>query len=106
MKITEQEIRKMVRSALKENLYESSDYTAGRQVILSAQQAAFDFEKEIIKTLGLVTPDDLHPSVRVKYNDIVEKMKDDVVGAVKKAVDSLAPYPRQEDKSNQVAGNR
>ena len=106
MKVTEQELREMVREALKAKLaegklYEGSNYTAGRQVILSAQQAAFDFEKEIIKTLGLVAPDDLPDQVLLRYNEIVEEMKDDVVGAVKKAVDSLAPFP----KADQVMAN-
>lgn len=103
MKITEKELRELVREALKQNpkvkehLKESADYMAGRQVIISAQQASLDFEQEIIKTLGLVNPDDLHPSVRQKFNDVVEKMKDDIVGAVKNAVNGLSPFPRLDD---------
>lgn len=104
MKITEEQLRKMIREALKEHphfksrqLQEGSDYTAGRQVILSAQQAAFDFEKEIVKNLGLVNPDDLHPEARKRFNDIVETMKDNIVVAVKDAVDQLTPFPRLED---------
>jgi hypothetical protein len=110
MKITEQELRELVREALRSNpkvkkhLKESSDYMAGRQVIISAQQASLDFEQEIIKTLGLVNPDDLHPSVRQKFNDIVETMKDDIVRAVKGAVDGLSPFPRVDDLNKQKSG--
>lgn len=110
MKITEAELRQLVREALRNNpkvkrqLQESSDYMAGRQVIISAQQASLDFEQEIIKTLGLVNPDDLHPSVRQKFNDIVETMKDEIVRAVKAAVDGLSPFPRVDDLNKGKTG--
>lgn len=84
---------------------ESSDYMAGRQVIISAQQASLDFEQEIIKTLGLVNPDDLHPTIRQKFNDVVETMKDDIVRAVKAAVDGLSPFPRVDDVAKGTSGN-
>ena len=106
MKLTEAELRQMIREALRKNpkvkrqLQESSDYMAGRQVIISAQQASLDFEQEIIKTLGLVNPDDLHPTVRQKFNDVVETMKDEIVRAVKAAVDGLSPFPRVDDINN------
>lgn len=116
MKITEQELHKMIKEALqkrgikptsvpkvtpKKVTKESADYMAGRQVIVSAQQASLDFEKEIIKTLGLVNPDELHPNLRKRFNEIVETMKDDIVSAVKIAVDGLAPFPREDDKNTQ-----
>lgn len=110
MKISEKELRLLVREALKNNpkvkkhLRESSDYMAGRQVIISAQQASLDFEQEIIKTLGLVNPDDLHPTVRQKFNDVVETMKDDIVKAVKNAVNGLSPFPRLDDLNKQKSG--
>lgn len=103
MKITEEQLRKIVRESLRNNpkvqkyLRESSDYMAGRQVIISAQQASLDFEQEIIKTLGLVNPDDLHPQLRQKFNHLVEGMKEEIVEAVKKAVDGLVSFPRVDD---------
>ena len=103
MKITEKELRQIVREALKNNpkvqkyLKENADYMAGRQVLISAQQASLDFEQEIIKTLGLVSPDDLHPELRKKFNFVVETMKDDIVEAVKTAVNQLAAFPRVDD---------
>ena len=116
MKITEQEIRDMVVEALKKKhskqtqqaqpslkkkaVKESADYMAGRQVIVSAQQASLDFEKEIIKTLGLVNPDEIHPNIRKRFNEIVETMKDNIVSAVKVAVDGLSPFPRVDDVAN------
>lgn len=120
MKITEQELHQMIKEALqkrgiktpssvpavtsktfKKPVKESADYMAGRQVIVSAQQASLDFEKEIIKTLGLVNPDELHPNLRKRFNEIVETMKDDIVSAVKIAVDGLSPFPREDDKNTQ-----
>ena len=66
---------------------------------MSAQQASLDFEKEIIKTLDLVSPDELNPNLRARFNEIVETMKDDIVSAVRIAVEQLSPFPRStEDK--------
>lgn len=115
MKITKEDLNKVVAEVIKnspelqklkeerrkqqQTLKESGDYMAGRQVIISAQQASLDFESEIIKTLDLVPPDDLHPNLRRRFNDIVEEMKDDIVAAVKRAVEQLAPFPRTNDEN-------
>lgn len=107
MKITKTELQRLVReSVLKQmmaaqggNINEAADYMAGRQVLVSAQQASLDFEKEIIKTLDLVSPDELNPNLRARFNEIVETMKDDIVSAVRIAVEQLSPFPRStEDK--------
>lgn len=119
MKITKEDLNKVVAEVIKnspelqklkeerrkqqQTLKESGDYMAGRQVIISAQQASLDFESEIIKTLDLVAPDDLHPNLRRRFNDIVEEMKDDIVAAVKRAVEQLAPFPRTNDENKPKA---
>jgi len=113
MKITKAELQKLVRESVRKQmmaakgLNEAADYMAGRQVLVSAQQASLDFEKEIIKTLDLVSPDELNPNLRTRFNEIVETMKDDIVSAVRVAVEQLTPFPRTtEDKhtpSNKTA---
>lgn len=107
MKITKTELQRLVRESVRkqmaQGLNEAADYMAGRQVLVSAQQASLDFEKEIIKTLDLVSPDELNPNLRARFNEIVETMKDDIVSAVRIAVEQLSPFPRSTEDKHQAA---
>lgn len=97
MKITEQEIRKMVQEAIENKLKHSSDFSARRQIIQAAQNASMEFENEMRSLLNLVNPDELPPPLQRKYLEIVEAMKDGVLVAVGEAMKKLATLPRNND---------
>jgi len=105
MKITDQELRKLVREVVQKKIdviREGADFTARRQVVQSAQKASMNFENEIVGLLGLESPDNLPTDLQKKYYVVVNKMKDDVVSAVMEATRELArfPKPKQKDKRN------
>ena len=99
MKVTEEELKEMIREVVTKNiatLKESSDFTAKRNLIHSAQQASMEFEKEILGTLNLISPDDLPSNLQQKYMEIAEEMKGSVVKVVADAVARFATLPRQD----------
>lgn len=99
MKITDNELRLMVREAVQKKvakLKEASDFSARRQIVHSAESASMDFEKEIIGLLGLMRPDDLSPALQKQYYFVVETMKKKVVDAVMEATRELAKMPKAE----------
>lgn len=106
MKISEPELKKMIKEAVKKKmatLKESSDFTAKRKIIHSAQNASMEFEGEIKSLLNLVEPDDLPPNMQTKYLEIAEEMKKEVVQAVANAVRRFATMPRKD--SGEGKGN-
>jgi len=99
MKITDDELRLMVREAVQKKvakLKEASDFTARRQIVHSAEKASMDFEKEIVGLLNLVKPDEMPPALQKQYFYIVEQMKDEIKSAVMKATRDLAKLPKTE----------
>ena len=102
MKITKEELNKIISEAVKKkiaSLNESSDFTAKRKIVHSAQNASMEFEGEIKSLLGLVEPDQLPPNLQRKYLEIAESMKQSVVTAVAEAVKQFATMPRNDDGS-------
>jgi len=103
MKITDQELRNLVREVVRSKISvikEGVDFTARRQVVQSAQNASMSFENEIVGLLGLESPDLLPQDLQKKYYVIVDQMKDQIVSAVMEATRELAkfPKPKPEDK--------
>lgn len=107
MRITEEQLREMVRSKVQEklenlkqegkiNLQEASDFTARRKVIQSAQDASMNFENDIINTLGLEHPDNLDDNLQQKYYEIAKSMQDKVVSAAMEAAKYLSSFPRKD----------
>jgi len=97
MKITDQELRKIVREVVRKKvakLKEGSDFTARRQVVHSAEAASMNFEQEIVKLLGLEHPDSLSPELQKRYYLIVDTMKDKIKSAVMEATRELAAFPK------------
>lgn len=97
MKITDQELRKIVREVVREKvakLKEGNDFTARRQVVHSAEAASMNFEQEIVKLLGLEHPDRLPPDLQKKYYVVVDGMKDKIKSAVMEATRELAKFPK------------
>lgn len=100
MKFTEKQLKESIRKQLQKKLdelvpmVEAADYTATKQSSLFAQQVAFDLEREVIKNLNLVGPDNLDDRIREKYDVIMEEMKSIIVSAVQNAIDRLRPFPR------------
>jgi hypothetical protein len=97
MKITEKELRALIREAISKKvktLNEGSDFTARRQLMLSAANTTLNFETEIIKLLDLVSPDKLTPEGQEVYRNAVEKMGDGFKQVVNIAVDELSRLPR------------
>lgn len=103
MKITDDELRLMVREAAQKkiaSLKEASDFSARRQIVHSAEKASMDFEKEIVGLLGLVKPDDMPPALQKQYSVVVEAMKNEIKSAVMKATRDLARLPKAETGQN------
>jgi len=103
MKITDQELRELVREVVRKKvatLKEGEDFTARRQVVQSAEKASMEFEKEIVALLGLQHPDALPANLQKEYYVVVDEMKDQIVNAVMSATRELAkfPKPREEGK--------
>lgn len=107
MKITEKQLRRLVRESIKEKLnqigddklFESSDFTARRQIMAAAGSTAMGFENEIVKLLGLVKPDNLEAHLQKKYLDIVNDMKGKITSAVAEAVNKMATLPRASENN-------
>lgn len=107
-KITSEQIVTMVREAMLKEA-NNNDFSAKRQIILAAQNASMDFEKEIVKGLDLVGPDDMSdPRIQEKYLQIVKEMEGGVVASVAKAVKQLVAFPRnsQNDGGNNTASTQ
>lgn len=101
MKISDNELRTMVREAIQKklaSLKEARDFSARRQVVHSAQQASMEFENEIVGLLNVVKPDELPPALQKQYYFIVEQMKDKIVSAVMEATRELARLPKNENR--------
>lgn len=97
MKITDQELRKMIREVVRKKvavLKEAEDFTARRQVVHSAEAASMNFEQEIVKLLNLEHPDNLPTELQKKYYFIVDSMKDEIKRAVMEATRKLAAFPK------------
>lgn len=95
--ISEQELRSMVREAVRRkvtSLKEARDFSARREVVIAAEKAAMDFERVVIKTLGMQHPDALPTQFQKQYYAVVEEMKDDVVKAVMNAARQLVKFPK------------
>lgn len=103
MKISDKELRMMVREAVRRKvskLKEARDFSARRQVVHSAESASMEFESEIVNLLNLQRPDDLPPALQKQYYYIVETMKDKIVKAVMDATRNLAKMPKKETDKN------
>jgi len=104
MKINEQEIREMVREVVAKKiaeLNEGRDFSARRQVVHSAEAASMEFEKEIVKLLGLEHPDNLPPDLQKRYYLAAQTMKDKIVAAVMEATMELAKFPKPKEEVKQ-----
>jgi hypothetical protein len=99
VKITEQELRAMIREHLEKRLHEATDFSARRAIIHSAEKSSMEFEAEIIGLLGLEKPDTFSPEVQKKYYEVAEEMKDRIVRAVMDATRKLTRFPKQRDDS-------
>jgi polyhydroxyalkanoate synthesis regulator phasin len=96
VKITKKELQKLIDEAVKAKLAlnESTDFSAKRQIVHSAQHASMEFEREITKALGLVEPDKLQPALQKRYFEIAEEMKRGIIKSVVDAVGRFATLPR------------
>jgi len=97
VEISEQELRSMVKEAVKKklaNLKEAEDLTARREVVLAAEKAGMDFEKIIIKLLNMVHPDKLPTEYQKNYLLIVQDMNEKIVDAVMNASKQLTKFPK------------
>ena len=97
MKISEKELRKMIREVIQKKvatLKERSALSAKRWVVHAAEKASMYFEKDIVKTLGLSDPDEYPVEFQKRYYAVVEEMKNDIVKAVTKAARELVKFPK------------
>ncbi len=115
-----EEIRKKVRGIIIEKLLNEfasdsmgeqmqqqglSDFTARRSIQLRAREAAFDFEKEIIKGLGLKNPDQMDGNSQNLYGAAVKKLELNIMKAVLEVIPDLASLPKEETEEKNKAGN-
>lgn len=97
MKITDKELRELVREVVRKKvatLKEGEDFSARREVVEAAKTASRTFEKEIVKLLGLIPPDELPDNLQQAYYVVVDDMKEAVVTAVMNATRELAKFPK------------
>lgn len=100
IKMTESELRGLIRESLKRKfLKESVALSAKRKLKLLAKEHTMDFEKKIVDTLSLVDPDTLDETLQKQYVDIVEEMQERVVAAVQDAVSKLASFPHEREEA-------
>ena len=103
MKITEKELRKMIKEALKKkmsSLKEGSDYTALRQITQAAENTSMSFEDEIVKLLNLYPPDQLPEPAQKLYHQIVSQLSDRFVQAVSDATTKLSKFKKRDEVDN------
>lgn len=96
MKITEKQLRQLIREGLQKQLNESVALSAKRRLTLAAKEHSLDFEKKIIDMLGLKDPDELPEDSQESFIAIVEEMQNKIVSAVQDAVARLAVFPRED----------
>ena len=97
LKILEEEIRKVARASI---LQEVKSFNATRILKNAARSAVLDFEREIIKELNLITPDEMDDSSQAAYNEAMERMTTVVVNAVVDAVQAVEHLPRVQDEDS------
>jgi hypothetical protein len=99
MKISEKELRKMIKEAVKKKmavLKEDRDFTALRNIEKAAANASMTFEQDLVKLLNLVEPDNLPDNVQTMYRQVVNEMEENVIQAVRTAVEKLRKFPRND----------
>ncbi len=96
MKITDAEIRKIVKEAVKRTMLikEAENLTALRRLIIKAEQTALDFEKNIVNELDLISPDSMDEKTQRVYLHIVASLKRSLVSAVIDAAKELNKLPK------------
>lgn len=110
MAITKKQLREALQLEVHKALFlrEFAQYTATRSLMIKAQQAALDFEKDIVKELDLVNPDTMDEISQQVYHQATEKMAKLVTNAVVDCVKSLEGLPKNQETANeeqQVAAN-
>ena len=101
MKITKQELNEIIKEAVSKkltSLNEDVNFSAKRNIVMSAQHASKAFENEIIKAFNLRHPDKLPTEIQEKYYLVVKEMEKDFVAAVQKAVRELVRFPKNKGK--------
>lgn len=98
-KILEKQIRKVARENI---LKEVKSFNATRILKNAARSAVLDFEREIIKELNLVAPDEMDDSSQAAYNEAMEKMTTVVVNAVVDAVQAVEHLPRIQEEESKI----
>ena len=107
MKITDAEIRKIVKEAVKRTMLikEAENLTALRRLIIKAEQTALDFEKNIVNELDLISPDSMDEKTQRVYLHIVASLKRSLVSAVIDAAKELNKLPKEKQKDVLAASN-
>ena len=80
-----------------------TDLAARRKVQLRAREAAFKFEEEIIKGLGLKDPDQMDANSQRLYTDAVGKLERGIIRAVLEVIPDLAILPKEEVEEKNTA---
>ena len=108
MKITQQELKKMIQEAVAKKLAlneGNNDFEAKREIIHNAQKVSRDFEKEIVTQLGLIpTSEYTSNELLASYYEVVKDFEMKFVNAVTEVVHKLSKFPRREDKGMKKNG--
>ena len=90
MKISEKELREIVKKAVKSKLTEATDFSARRRILLKAREASMDFEDQIVDYLDLTKPDEMGDDQQRVYHAIAKKMETKIVNAVAETIIELS----------------
>lgn len=71
---------------------------ATRLLTIRAREAAFDFEKIIVKELGLLNPDEMDSLSQKVYVEAVETMQKRILDAVIDTIKSLSHLPKEQEE--------
>lgn len=99
-KITKTSLKEAISKAVKTEiakLLESNHFSAMRQIEHMASSTSMEFEKNILDSLGLESPDNMQPELQQKYFQIAQAMKAGIRTAVLDAAKQLISFPRRED---------
>lgn len=98
-KITEAEIRTLVRSRLEKVIAENSSISAVRSLVNIASENVFGFEQNFIKNLGLMPIDEMDANSQRVFLAAMDTLKKKFAAAVIDAIKEIENLPKQQEES-------
>jgi len=117
MKIKESKLREAIRKIVEQKILKEEEemiqkpsatqhgaehlnhFMAARTLKIAAEQAALDFEKQIVKEMGIQDPNAMDATSQRLYHQVMQKMHRSVANSVILAVQELSSLPKNEPVS-------